>query len=96
MAPRERYALIDYQGLKDLLNFKTMQDLANAYRGWIEEAVNGRAYFRDRKWTESVAVGNEIFVKATKERFGVIEGENSSLRVENTYFWYNIPSILNA
>ena len=37
-SPRQRYALIDYEGLKEVLNFKTMDDLAEAYRGWIEDA----------------------------------------------------------
>ena len=38
--PRERYALIDYQGLRELLNFSEMADLADAYRGWVEEALS--------------------------------------------------------
>ena len=67
-APRERYALIDYQALMDLLNFRSMEDLAKAYRGWVEEAVQKADCFRDESWTESVAVGSEQFVAATKER----------------------------
>jgi len=31
--PRERYALVDYQGLRGLLNFREMPDLAAAYKG---------------------------------------------------------------
>ena len=38
--PRERYGLIDYQGLRELLNFSEMADLADAYRGWVEEALS--------------------------------------------------------
>ena len=69
-APRERYALIDYAALKDLLDFRSMDDLAKAYRGWVEESVQGASCFRDGKWTESVAVGSEEFVTATKEELG--------------------------
>ena len=69
-APRERYALIDYQALMDLLNFKSMEALAKAYRGWVEEAVQKADCFRDERWTESVAVGSEQFVAATKEKLG--------------------------
>src|SRR4030042_5927310 len=54
-APRERYALIDYGGLRDLLDFRSMSDLAEAYRGWVEEAVKEINHLRDGKWTESVA-----------------------------------------
>jgi len=31
--PRERYALVDYEGLRGLLNFREMPDLAAAYKG---------------------------------------------------------------
>jgi len=47
-----------------------MNDLAKAYRGWVEESVQGASCFRDGKWTESVAVGSEEFVAATKEALG--------------------------
>ena len=69
-AHRERYALIDYNGLRDLLNFRSMDDLAAAYRGWIEESLKEGSHFRDEKWTESIAVGSETFVKETKEKLG--------------------------
>ena len=69
-APRERYALIDYEGLRDLLDFRSMSDLAEAYRGWVEESVQEVSHFRDGKCTDSVAVGSEAFVMATKEKLG--------------------------
>jgi hypothetical protein len=40
-APRDRYTLIDYEGLKELLGFRSMRDLAEAHRGWVEESVQG-------------------------------------------------------
>jgi putative transposase len=61
-APRGRYALIDYQALRDLLDFRSMDELAKAYRGWVEESLREVSCFRDGKWTESVAVGSEEFV----------------------------------
>jgi hypothetical protein len=83
-APRERYALIDYEGLRSLLDFKSMYDLAEAYRRWIEDSLREGNHYRDWKWTESVAVGTEAFVGATKEKLGfkakgreVIGGEGS-------------------
>jgi putative transposase len=69
--PRERYALIDYEGLKDLFGFRSMHDLADAYRGWVEGYLREVSHFRDGKWTESVAVGSEAFVTATKEKLGL-------------------------
>jgi putative transposase len=80
LEPRERYALIDYEGLRKLLDFRSMHDLGVAYGGWIEESLKEGSHFRDltgafwgmeeEKWTESVAVGSEKFVTATKEKLG--------------------------
>ena len=70
-APRERYTLINYEELKELLNFRSMDELADAYQGWIKEAVSNGKHFRDRKWTESVAVGSAPFVIETKDKLGV-------------------------
>jgi putative transposase len=69
-APRKRYGLIDYVGLRDLLNFRSMDDLATACRGWVAESLREGRHFRDEKWTESVAVGSETFVVSTKQRLG--------------------------
>ena len=70
-AHRERYALIDYEGLRTLLNFKEMADLADVYRGWIEEAIAADGQLRDGKWSESIAVGSESFIMMTKEKLGI-------------------------
>jgi REP element-mobilizing transposase RayT len=71
LAPKERYALIDYEGLKNIFNFKTVDELAESYRGWIEESLQKMSHGRDGKWTESIAVGSESFVTETKELLGV-------------------------
>ena len=68
--PKVRYALINYDVFKDLFNFSDLDELAESYRGWIEEALKKVRHRRDRKWTESIAVGSESFVKETKERLG--------------------------
>jgi REP element-mobilizing transposase RayT len=70
LSPRERYALIDYEGLRHLLGFNGMDALATAYRGWVEESLSEVGRFRVGKWTESIAVGSEAFVMATKEKLG--------------------------
>jgi REP element-mobilizing transposase RayT len=84
-APRERYALIDYEGLKDLLGFKGMDDLALTYRGWVEESLRELGRYRDGKWTESVAVGSEAFVAATKERLGFKAKGREMIGVSGSY-----------
>jgi putative transposase len=70
-APRSRYGLINYEELRGLFGFQSMHDLAETYRGWIDESVKKAKHFRDGKWTESVAVGSRAFVAETKGRLGV-------------------------
>jgi putative transposase len=48
-----------------------MDDLANAYRRWIDDAVLTGDRRREGTWTESIAVGSESFVNATKEKLGI-------------------------
>jgi REP element-mobilizing transposase RayT len=70
-APRARYALIDYEGLQDTLGFKSLDDLVEAHKRWIEDSLNRKSLVRDKKWTESVAVGSELFAKTTKTKLGI-------------------------
>jgi putative transposase len=84
-APRGRYALLDYEGLGELLNIKAMDDLAAAYRGWIEDVLVRGDRGRDRRWTESVAVGSETFVKATKDKLGHAGNGRRVIGAEGSY-----------
>jgi putative transposase len=70
-APHECYALIDYEVVRKLLNFRGMDEFAAAYRVWIQEAVSKGKHFGEGKWTESIAVGSAAFVTATKDKLGV-------------------------
>jgi len=70
-APRERYSILDYEELQKLLNFRSMEDLAKAHRGWVEDAVLSGDRSREEKWTESIAVGSGSFVAVTKEKLGI-------------------------
>ncbi|MFO7739955.1 MAG: transposase [Desulfatiglandaceae bacterium] len=69
--PRERYALVYYEGLRNLLDFKEMPDLADAYRGWIEDALSGIWTFAGRKMDGERRSGSEMFVTATKEKLAI-------------------------
>ena len=89
-APRERYALIDYRGLRELLNFTRVNELADAYRGWVEQSLHADDHHREGKWTESVAVGSEGFVTVIKERLAIkvkgreVIGKNGSYELRET------------
>jgi putative transposase len=69
--PRQRYALIDYNNLMDLLNIQNRKDLGTYYRNWVNESLEAQNHTRDSRWTESVAVGSKEFVEKTKEELGI-------------------------
>lgn len=100
-APRERYALVDYNELKKLLDFKNMADLGAAYRIWVEDAIKQNGLLRDCKWTESMAVGSETFVLMTKEKLGIrakgraVIGESESRVLREPPTSYTINSAHN-
>ena len=83
--PPKRYAIIDQEGLKELLNFQSMNDLAAAYRGWIDEALSRGALRREGKWTESIAVGSESFVHATQTKLGIKGHGREVIGVDGSY-----------
>jgi putative transposase len=47
-APRKRYAIIDYIGLRDALGFRSFQDLVVSYRKRIEASLE-KDNIRDAK-----------------------------------------------
>jgi REP element-mobilizing transposase RayT len=69
--PRQRYALIDYEGLMGLFGIKTRDELRKAYGAWLEEAMGRQCRERQPRWTESIAVGSEPFVRDTKQRLEI-------------------------
>ncbi len=68
---RERYRIIDYQKLMELLRVKDFQDVQDLSKAWVMEALASQDHFRESRWTESIAVGTEEFVKATQEKPGI-------------------------
>ena len=49
--PPWRYALIDRGRLMELLGFDDSNRLTEAYKGWVEEVLEGDGYTRDAKWS---------------------------------------------
>ncbi len=70
-SPRQRYSLIDYGNLMDLLRIEHMDELKKSHRSWVDGSIESHDPVREGKWTESVAVGSKTFVEKTKERLGM-------------------------
>jgi putative transposase len=85
LAPRQRYALIDYDGLRSLLNFDSMDDLSATYGGWIEEALGNKGEGR------AVIGGDGSYeLRDPPAAYkGIFGHQNGVLKPQNAYFWKN-------
>ena len=50
---------------------KDKGELQESCRKRVEGILTTRNQSRDSKWTESIAVGSKVFIKATIERLGI-------------------------
>jgi hypothetical protein len=84
--PRQRYSLIDDDGLISLLDIKNRDGLQRIYKGWVEEVL-GKQSSRNRqpRWTESIAIGNEAFVRETKEKLGIRAIGREAIGADGSY-----------
>ena len=69
--PKQRYSLIDYSRLISLLQVRNIHDLQEACQRRVEESLDSENHGRDRKWSESVAVGGKDFIELTKQKLGI-------------------------
>ena len=97
--PRRRYSIIDYKSLTDLLNFDNYDDLKGSHRKWVEEFLEEKKHVRDRKWTESIAVGSKEFIEKVKEKLGfrargrkVSDAENATFQLREAQSIYGDDS----
>ena len=66
-----RYGVIDQAALMALFGFTAPEQLRQACRSWVEEALLATSSRRDSGWTESLAIGRPGFVDQVKESLGV-------------------------
>ena len=64
--PRQRYALIDYRRLMELMHVGSTNDLRESHKKWVEKSLRSENHFRESKWTGSIAVGSKQFVEKIK------------------------------
>jgi putative transposase len=74
---RQRYRIVDRVALAEALQVD-VEELAEAHRGWVEEALHGPLK-RRAEWSESVAVGGRSFAERVLRDLG---GRARERRVE--------------
>ncbi len=77
-----------------MLSFETYDQLRDAHKSWLDEALKNGERVREARWSESIAVGMEEFVERTKEELGIrasgrkirqVEGQFKLREAEATY-----------
>ncbi len=69
--PPKRYRIIDIPSLQSLLSIDDIQTLQQQHRQWVEDEIKLNNASRDVLWTESLAVGNDVFVNHIQGLLGV-------------------------
>jgi putative transposase len=68
--PKRKKILINYERLREFLGFDTYEHVKTAHRKWVDSCLANGDNVRDSKWTESIAVGSESFIKKVKVLMG--------------------------
>jgi len=63
--------LIDHESLLNLLGADGLGELRKPWIDWVEETLKPESLARTPKWSESIAVGDEAFVRDARERLGI-------------------------
>ena len=68
---KQRYTVTDRDKLMNLLALNNFETLKTSRQKLVEAALKNKHASRDPKWTESVAVGNERFVRSVQTCLGI-------------------------
>ena len=90
--PKKRYALIDYEGLMNVVGLSTLDSLREAQKLWVEESLKSGNHGRENKWTESIAVGGKGFVENTKELLGLKAKGREVIKGQQAYELREAPA----
>jgi hypothetical protein len=70
LAPPQRYQLTDNKKLMELMNIDEIDRFCETYRNWVDAAIMQGDLKRQPQWTESIAVGDKIYVEKVKDQMG--------------------------
>ena len=75
--PRRKNILIDYEKLGELAGYNTFDTFQAAHRKWVEGALTTHVIRRERRWSESIAVGSNAFTTEILSQLGSrVKGRN--------------------
>ena len=89
--PRRKSVLIANKKLSELAGYEHYETFRKVHQESVDDAlVNGKNR-RQKEWTESIAVGNQDFITAIKEKFGA-QAKGRKIIKESEVFQVREPS----
>jgi putative transposase len=82
---RSRYRVINQRMLCDLLHVRDVDALQQRHADWIAAALARPPLTRDRRWTQSLAVGSLPFLARIAAELGLREGEREVVSLDEDY-----------
>lgn len=67
----QRYRLINFKTMMDLIGIDDLIALRKFYSKCIESTLLSNKMIRDSRWTESIAVGTEAFISNVRNKLGI-------------------------
>ena len=92
---RQRFRFLDIERLVELLGLSNRQSLAEIHQQRILESIRNNHLIREGKWTESIAVGSDAFLKEiisktkNRKRFHIATTEDGDWYVKENHVIYS-------
>lgn len=67
----ERKKILDYTSLTKLLDISSYSEFMVLHKKWIQKSLEKEDLIREEKWTKSLAVGSQFFIKSIKGELGL-------------------------
>lgn len=83
--PKQRYTIINYKRLTELLDFDSLEYFKTSHSKWLDEALQIDNHDRDSKWSQSIAVGSEGFVKKIRQELGLRAIHRKANQISNGF-----------
>ena len=82
---KQRYAIINYRRLTELLGLNSVAELKEMHVKWIEDSLKADKQMRESKWSQSVAVGSKDFVDKIKNELGMRAVHRRTNKVDESF-----------
>ena len=95
-SPKRKCALIAYHKLAALTGFNNYEDFRKAHRQQVEDTLHKDKNRYQAEWSQSIAVGNKVFIEEIKGKFGVMAKGRKTLEQSGTLYLREPSGSYNA